>query len=113
MNLFLKRRMSTWEWSLDRLRVGPYTLVGPLWGGTTRAEDAQGTPTQSHISPILLVYEDNPREAGLDPSRFNLSTPGALPDPTTRNLQPCTPNPNPAPQTLTLHFKPETLNHKQ
>ena len=26
--------------------------------GTTRAEDAQGTPTQSHISPSILVYED-------------------------------------------------------
>ena len=27
--------------------------------GTTRAEDAQGTPTQSHISPRILVYEEN------------------------------------------------------
>jgi len=27
--------------------------------GTTRAEDVQGTPTQSHISPSILVYEDN------------------------------------------------------
>ena len=26
--------------------------------GTTRAEEAQGTPTQSHISPSILVYED-------------------------------------------------------
>ena len=26
--------------------------------GTTRAEDAPGTPTQSHISPSILVYED-------------------------------------------------------
>jgi len=26
--------------------------------GTARAEDAQGTPTQSHISPSILVYED-------------------------------------------------------
>jgi len=26
--------------------------------GTTRTEDAQGTPTQSHISPSKLVYED-------------------------------------------------------
>ena len=25
---------------------------------TTRAEDAQETPTQSHISPSVLVYED-------------------------------------------------------
>ena len=26
--------------------------------GTTRAEDAQGTPTQSHISPSILACED-------------------------------------------------------
>jgi len=26
--------------------------------GTARSEDAQGTPTQSHISPNVLVYED-------------------------------------------------------
>ena len=26
--------------------------------GTARAEDAQGTPTQSHISPSIQVYED-------------------------------------------------------
>ena len=25
---------------------------------TTRAERAQGTPTQSHISPSILAYED-------------------------------------------------------
>ena len=25
---------------------------------TTRVEDAQGTPIQSHISPSILVYED-------------------------------------------------------
>ena len=28
--------------------------------GTARAEDAQGTPTQSHISPSILVYEGYP-----------------------------------------------------
>jgi len=33
----------------DRLRVGR---------GATRAEDAQETPTQIHISPSVLVYED-------------------------------------------------------
>ena len=27
--------------------------------GATRAEDAQGTPTQSHVSPSILVYEDS------------------------------------------------------
>ena len=26
--------------------------------GTARTEDVQGTPTQSHISPSILVYED-------------------------------------------------------
>ena len=35
----------------DRPRVGSGR-------GTTRAEDAQGTPTQSHISPSILVYEE-------------------------------------------------------
>jgi len=35
----------------DRLRVVR---------GTTRADDAQGTPTQSHIPPSILVYEDYP-----------------------------------------------------
>ena len=33
---------------VDRLRV--------CW--LKRSEDAQGTPTQSHISPGVLVYED-------------------------------------------------------
>ena len=28
-------------------------------GTTTRAEDAQGTPNQSHTSPSIRVYEDN------------------------------------------------------
>ena len=40
----------------DRLRVG--WLNGVVGRGTARAEDAQGTPTQSHISPSILVYED-------------------------------------------------------
>ena len=47
-------------------------LSGPLVSGrgSTRAEDAQGTPTQSHISPSILVYEDyfmpsSPRDPNL------------------------------------------------
>ena len=41
----------------DRFRVG--WLNGFFTGrGTARAEDAQGTPTQSYISPSILVYED-------------------------------------------------------
>ena len=40
----------------DRLRVGwPNGFSGR---GVERAEYAQGTPTQSHISPSILVYED-------------------------------------------------------
>ena len=34
------------------------SLVESLSQGTTSAEDAQGTPTQGHISPSVLVYED-------------------------------------------------------
>ena len=42
----------------DRLRVGWLNSWDLSGRGTTRAEDAQGTPTQSHISPSILVYED-------------------------------------------------------
>ena len=45
-HLTRKRRL----WTGARLRVGR---------GDARAEDAQGTPTQSHISPSTLVYKDN------------------------------------------------------
>ena len=43
-------------WRVDRLRVG--WLNGFSGRGAARAEDAQETPTQSHISPSILVYED-------------------------------------------------------
>ena len=33
-------------------------LVGTTGRGAARAEYAHGTPTQSHISPSILVYED-------------------------------------------------------
>jgi len=36
-------------------------LVGSTDRGTARAEDAEGTPTQSHISPSILVYGDKYR----------------------------------------------------
>ena len=39
-------------------RCYPRVNRGGLWEGTTRADDAQGTPTQSHISPRILVYEE-------------------------------------------------------
>jgi len=38
----------------DRLRAGR---------GTARAEDAQGTPTQSHMLPSMLVYEEETSKA--------------------------------------------------
>jgi len=47
----------------DRLRVG-----------TTRAEDAQGTPTQSHISPSILVYQEK------EPGSSKLVSPNRLKD---------------------------------
>ena len=31
---------------------------GDPWRGAARAEDTHGTPTQSHITPSILVYED-------------------------------------------------------
>jgi len=39
-------------------RGGDFTEMIDSGRGTTKAEDAQGTPTQSHISPSILVYED-------------------------------------------------------
>jgi len=37
--------------------------------GAARAEDAQGTPTQSHVSPSILVYEGNtPKDSNFDTS---------------------------------------------
>jgi len=39
--------------------VGSTDLHSSHGRGAARAEDAQGTPTQSHISPRILVYEDN------------------------------------------------------
>ena len=39
---------------------GRHFMVDRLTGrGTTRAEVAHGTPTQSHISPSKPVYEDD------------------------------------------------------
>ena len=45
-----------------QLRIdGSDSLLVEVFPGAidyTRAEDDQGTPTQSHISPSILVYED-------------------------------------------------------
>jgi len=57
MQLYRCTQNSFLSWS-DRLNVGWLNGFSFIWEGTTRAEDAQGTPTQSHISPSILVYED-------------------------------------------------------
>jgi len=46
----------------DRLRFGwlngfSFITSTGAWKGAARAEDAQGTPTQSHVSPSILLYE--------------------------------------------------------
>ena len=51
-----KLALSQTVWA-DRLRVG--WLNGFSGRGAARAEDAQGTPTQSRISPSIPVYEDH------------------------------------------------------
>ena len=38
--------------------------------GTTRANDAQGTPTQSHMSPSRLVYQGKSRRGCSAPQRL-------------------------------------------
>jgi len=42
--------------------------------GAARAEDAQGTPTQKHISPRILVYEES--QARRPDGRGSLPMPG-------------------------------------
>jgi len=39
----------------------PPSLLASTGRGNARANDAQGTPTQSHISPSILVYEKKKR----------------------------------------------------
>ena len=42
------------------------TLMIDSGSGTTRAENAQGSPTQSHITPSILIHEDNiPSQIGM------------------------------------------------
>jgi len=54
-------------WKYHGICRRAYGLFCSLSGrGTTRAEDAQGTPTQSHISPSILVYEDESRRCSRD-----------------------------------------------
>jgi len=39
-----------------------YQVLIDAGRGTARAEDAQGTPTKSHIPPSMLVYKDTTLE---------------------------------------------------
>ena len=43
--------------------------------GAARAEDAQGTPTQSHISPTILVYKDNWRLGPFETRKVHIINP--------------------------------------
>ena len=45
----------TWGIFLSKTSTGIFNTGR----GTTRAKVAQGTPTQSHVSPSILVYEEN------------------------------------------------------
>jgi len=94
-------------------------LVGSSGRGAARAEDAQGTPTQSHTSPSILVYEDDNsnNEQGdyeRDDDDGRLRTPQPLtlnPHPSVLNPQPSTPstlNPHPS----SLNPQPSTLNRR-
>ena len=50
---------SQFPWGLVQIRRLLGSIDSGLVGrGTGRAEDAQGTPTQSNVSPSILVYED-------------------------------------------------------
>ena len=48
--------------STFRHPTNPHVPLETTLFGTLRAEDAQGTPTQSHISPSILVYEEKQSE---------------------------------------------------
>ena len=52
-----------------RIPNGRITIRAYTGRGTTRAEDAQGTPTHSHISPSVLVYEENHNFCGAETVR--------------------------------------------
>ena len=49
----------------DRVLALSWCYLHPgMGGGNTRAEDAHRKPTQSHISPSILLYEDFLGEGG-------------------------------------------------
>ena len=52
----------TWRhWQLRAGKCFCSVLIDSVERGSARAEDAQGTPTQSHISPSILEYTKNTR----------------------------------------------------
>ena len=46
-----------------------FSLITSTGMGNARAEDAHGTPTQSHISPSTLVYEEKHGQVWYKPGR--------------------------------------------
>ena len=60
----LEHRLLSWYLSRRANQPGVYQ---PYGRSAARAEDAQGTPAQSHVSPSRLVYEEEP-----DASEFRI-----------------------------------------
>ena len=60
-SLVFLRDVSVWFGLAKLVRPGSFSIASCRPGrGITRAEDAQGIPTQSYASPSILVYEDEP-----------------------------------------------------
>ena len=72
-----------------------------LWAGTTTAEIAQGTRTQSYVSPSILVYEYLHKSRSLAP-RLNLGEPDQFPHKTSERDS-CSKN-------GLMHPSPKSLN---
>ena len=65
--LFVVRCLSWRRRAAPRRSRSGMSRTPPTGRGAARTEDAQGTPTQSHVSPSILVYEDTPPPASLAP----------------------------------------------
>ena len=81
-------------------------MIDPGGGATTKAEDAQGTPTQSHVSPNILAHEDY---SGLSETHLDLIRAKEKEGEGRREVVgskvPLTPNSRSQPQTQTLDPK--------
>ena len=61
----------SWAWTRCQSPIGwnfsrfPYLMVTDSGRGAARAEDTQGTPTKSHMSPSILLYKDNYEDESL------------------------------------------------